>query len=198
MLLTIAWINKAQGKLERQSRLVVRNYIQSIQNLKQNHQHQAQGLECPVPKSEPWTAQYEHQPKTCFLLTLDCKHCNPDQWLTHTLLDQFQFKRLWLYSCGPKLSWGRGSYHLSSPTFQGSVVLSDDVPSSLGLKDTLGNPSPGASSGLSLSEEKMFSFFSFLKLFIHKKVYSSNLGTSQEIYSKWEPEIVLAKKLKFT
>lgn len=66
------------------------------------------------------------------------------------------------------------------------------MPSSLGLKDMLGNPSPGASVGLSLSEEKMFSF---LKLFIHiKKVYSSNLGTSQEIHSKWEPE----KKLKFT
>lgn len=84
------------------------------------------------------------------------------------------------------------------PIFQGSVVLLDDMPSSLGLKDMLGNPSPGDSLELPWSEEKMFYFFSFLKLFIHKKVYSLNLGTSQEIHSKWEPEIVLAKKLTFT
>lgn len=45
MSLTVAQISRAQSKLQRQSRLVITNYIQSIQNLKQNHQHQAQRLE---------------------------------------------------------------------------------------------------------------------------------------------------------
>ena len=150
MLLTIAQINIAQGKLERQSRLVVRNYIQSIQNLKQNHQRQAQGLECPVPKSEPWTAQYEHQPKPRFLLTLDCKHCNPRLVVDSYFIGLVPTEEALALLMCPNLSWGRGLYHLSSPIFQGSVVLSDDMPSSLGLKDMLGNPSLGDSMGVIL------------------------------------------------
>lgn len=41
----------------------------------------------------------------------------------------------------------------------------------------------------------MFSFFSFLQLFIHQDAFSSNLGTKQEIHYKWGPKRELGRSL---